>query len=165
MIKSLKATAIALTVLGLLFCIIGMIFSNLAEQNRGAKVSTGYMKNGEFISTNTGRVGANKKGEESATAMATISYIGGGLCLIGGLILWVRHGKESTAEVIRQNGTIIEKTTSNNMANYVIVSVEFADGTRKRLFVEPPLIVAQGDYGLIGYKRSSLVEFTKTPHA
>lgn len=158
MIKSFKAIAVAMVVMSILCGIGGIGLSKLAEANRGMAVSSGYMKNGELVITaEEGRIGANKKGEETAEAMSVMCYVLGVLFFISGIGFAVAVKKMNHAETIRQKGTILEKENGP----HVSVIVEFDDNSRKKLFVEPPLIVAQGDKGMIGYKGKALVEFSK----
>ncbi len=151
MVKSFKKGAVVLIMLSVLFFIGGMCFSKLADDNRGLKVYHGY-------STSSERAGANKKGEEVAEGMAVASYSLGAIFLICGVIYIVTASKKQNAKTVYRNGRILEKNANGAFA---FVVVEFDDNTRRRMVVEPPLIVAQGDKGQLGYKGNSLVEFIK----
>lgn len=157
MIKSLKSLAITMIILSILCCIGGMGFSKLADANRGSKVSSGRMINGEFVATDVGVIGANKQGEETAKAMSVVFYALSGMLILAGIAFATTAKKKNDTKIIKKHGIILEKQTNN----YESVIVEFDDGIRKKLLVEPPLIVAEGDKGVIGFKGNLLVEFTK----
>ncbi len=157
MIKSLKSLAIVMIVLSLLCCASGVGFSKLAEANRGSKVSSGRMINGKLVVSDVGVIGANKQGEETAKAMAVVFYGLFGVFMLAGIAFATTAKKKNDAKIIKKYGIILEKQTNN----YESVIVEFDDGIRKKLLVEPPLIVAKGDKGVLGFKGNLLVEFSK----
>ena len=154
MIKSFKRAAVILIIVGILSCIAGVLFSNVAKADRGVQVYSTI--NGKTVSA--GYMGANKKGEETASAASVVMYIASGLFIIGGIACAVHASRKNSAQTVRQHGTVIEKEKINNTES---VTVEFDDHSRKKLFVEPPVLVAKGDVGVFGYKGNLLVEFVK----
>ena len=157
MSKSLKTLAIIMIILSIIFFIGGICSSKLAEANRGLKYSTGYTRNGAFVATGNGVAGANKKGENAGKTLSAVFYTFSGISLIAGISATAKAKKVTNTNVIRKYGIILEKQTNS----YESVLVEFEDGIRKKLLVEPPLIVAKGDEGFIGFKGNLLVEFSK----
>lgn len=155
MIKYFKSLAIVMIIIGILCCMGGFMFSQLADANSGAKVSSMHYGNSSF--TEIGTLGGNKEGKETSGAMSILFYALGGILLLTGVIfILISLNKENTV-IIRQNGVILEK--ENGPCESAIV--EFDDHSRKKFFIEPSLIVLQGDKGEIGYKGNLLVEFNK----
>ena len=157
MIKTTKVFSIIMIGLSLLFSIGGVSFSILAEENRGSEITSGYMQNGTYITTDKYVLNADQEKEEMCEVMSIVCYVFAGIMLCGGISLAIMKKRMDNTKTIRQHGVILEKKGGI----YESVIVEFDDNNRKKLIIEPPVIVAKGDKGIIVCKNNSLVEFVK----
>lgn len=157
MIKRLKQLSITLIIISILCYLGGMGFSKLAKENQGSGVTSVQVINGKIVTRNAGNIGANKEGEETAKAMSAVFYVVAGLLFISGIGIALAAKNKNSIETTQQHGIVLEKENST----YTYVIVEFDDKSRRKLIVEPQIIVAKGDRGIIGYKNDLLVEFTK----
>lgn len=64
-----------LLVLTICFLILGFIFKSTAEKQKGVSVSAGAIINGEYVETDSGRMGANYEKYNSFNDGGTIFYV------------------------------------------------------------------------------------------
>ena len=103
-------------------------------------------------------IGGDKESAEIVKAVSVMLYVFGVAFMILGIGSAVYAKKLKNIKIVYKNGKIISKETINKADNIV---VEFKNGERQKLYVEPPLIVAKGDEGVLGYKKNLLVEFNR----
>lgn len=89
-----------------------------------------------------------------------ISYVSGGVLLISGVVSLIINTakKKGIGAVVRQVGVVLERE-SGKVQDCVIVELD--DCTRRKLMVDPSIILVRGDRGIIGYQGKLLVEFQK----
>lgn len=78
-----KLATILLAVLAVCFLLLGVIFKNTAEKQRGVAVSTGAIINGNVSTISSGRIGANQEKYAIFNKVGTYFYVFAG---ISGLI-------------------------------------------------------------------------------
>lgn len=159
MIKYNKAMMIIMMVLSVLFCIGGVFNLNLAKMNKGVQISSGYVQNGELHITqkNEGTLGGSSTKEKKCKTRAAIEFSLCGVTFLTGIGYGIRALKLSKKEMLWKKGVILEK----EKRFFTSIVVEFEDNTRKKLVVEPPVMVATGDRGVMGCKGDLLIEFNK----
>ena len=157
MIKEQKHLSVLMIVLSIMFCIGGFAAFNLSRDFKGIKVSSVRMVNGEFITDREEILGGNKKAEAVAKAASIVCYVFSGVLLFMGIGFAFADQKKNNIYTIRQRAVILEKEKET----FESVIVKFEDNTRKKLFVEPPVMVAIGDKGIVRIKDNLLVELNK----
>lgn len=153
--KKMKVRIVLFLFLGVMLCVMGFVFGKMSDSYKGASVQTGRMVDGKFVSDSSNSnmtIGGNSEGVKKFKNYSLIAYGIGAAFFIGGAADWVVYVIKKKQPVKRKNGKVIEKR--GNM-----ITVEFQDGSRKRMMAEPDVIIAQGDAGEFIYQAERITGF------
>lgn len=157
MIRKLTISSIIILVLSILIAVLAFEFNKIADDFGG--VEGLYVSMTGEISRNIGHFDQSGFGAPfPASLVLIILYSFSAVLFAGSVCLAVSAMRKSSAEIVRKYGIVREKETVGRRS---FVIVDFSDNTRRRLTIEPPLAVTQGDRGVMGYKDDQLVEFRR----
>lgn len=139
--KRLKNMFVMCLVVAVCSIILGIVFGIQADNCKGAMVYTGGYGGINYAGT----IGGNKEGQETFTILSIVMYIMGVLWGIGAFILYTRYNVIKRQPISKAEGKVLEKEN-------FMVTIEFSDGNRRKMIIEPDVLVAQGEMGEIKYK-------------
>lgn len=153
--KKVKVRIGIFLILGALLCILGFGFGKMSDSYKGAAVSTGRMVDGKFVAdpaSSNLTIGGNSEGVKKYKNYSLIAYGIGAAFLIGGIVDCAGYAIVKRKPVKRKLGKVIEKRGN-------IITVEFQDGSRKRMTAGEAVIIALGDQGEFEYQENRIIGF------
>ena len=148
-----KTSGLILVLLGLLLLILGFLFSKMSDSYKGVNVQTGYMVNGEHHVTGSGTAGGNPEGEERFHLYSICAFVMAAGFILGGIINIFQYQKEMRLPIKRKACCILA-------CQGLMVSIQFKDGSREKMIMEPSVVLTKGDVGYVEIRGNKVVGFT-----
>ena len=134
-----------------------LVTGELIDHYQGLSAGVAYYSaSGERHVLSSGTIGGNAEAVSYYETMRTVGLVIGIALAVMGVIYILIGISRNSLPVERKRGRVLEVKTILGYA-----TVEFDDGTRRKVNVYPEIVVVEGDYGEFEIKGNHVIGFTK----